>query len=165
MADDVATPRLSAAELVDTVRALADVMARGGIIEVDVALGDAAIRLRGDGRPAAIPANDSVLGFAAGNGTASDEPDLVITAPMIGTYYSAPTPNDPPFVAVGDRVDVGQTVGIIEAMKIMNEIAADRAGLVTAVHVANGEAVEYGSPIVSIDPTRAGGVTVVGTGS
>ena len=156
MADDVASPRLSAAELVDTVRALADVMARGGITEVDVALGDATIRLRGDGRTATLLANDPDFGLAANNGAASGEPDLVITAPMIGTYYNAPTPNDPPFVSVGDRVDVGQTVGIIEAMKIMNEIAATHAGTVKAILVANAQAVEYGSPLLRLAPPVEG---------
>jgi len=68
-------------------------------------------------------------------------------------------------VRVGDHVEVGQTVGIIAAMKIMNEITADRAGLVIAVLAENGQAVEYGSPIVRLDPTRGGTVTVVTNGS
>ena len=155
MTDDVASPRLTAAELVDTVRALADVMSRGGITELDVSLGDAAIRLRGDGRPTAVVAVDPALGLAAANGNAPDESDLVITAPMIGTFYSGPSPNDPPFVNVGDRVDVGQTVGIIEAMKIMNEIATDRAGTIVEVIAANAQPVEYGSPLVKLQPDAA----------
>ena len=75
-----------------------------------------------------------------------------MTAPMIGTYYASPSPGDPPFVQVGDAVEVGQTIGIIEAMKIMNEIAADRNGVVAEVLVANSQAVEYGSPLIRIVP-------------
>jgi len=75
----------------------------------------------------------------------------VVTAPMIGTYYEASAPGEPAFVQVGDRVEEGQTVGIIEAMKIMNEIAADRAGLVAEILVKNGQTVEYGTPLIKLD--------------
>jgi acetyl-CoA carboxylase biotin carboxyl carrier protein len=75
----------------------------------------------------------------------------VIPAPMIGTFYEASAPGEPPFVRVGDRVEEGQTVGIIEAMKIMNEIASDRAGTVAAILVNNGQTVEYGTPLITLD--------------
>ncbi len=74
----------------------------------------------------------------------------VITAPMVGTYYHATSPADPPLVQVGDRVEIGQLIGIIEAMKIMNEITADRAGTVAEVIAANATAVEYGSPLIRL---------------
>jgi acetyl-CoA carboxylase biotin carboxyl carrier protein len=85
-------------------------------------------------------------------------PDVVeghiVTSPMIGTYYSAPTPGEAPFVHVGDDVDVGQVVGIVEAMKIMNEIISDRAGVVFEVLVENAQPVEYGSPLIRLgEPT------------
>jgi len=76
----------------------------------------------------------------------------VVAAPMIGTFYASPSPGDPPFVEVGDSVEVGQTIGIIEAMKIMNEITSDRAGVVAEVLARNAEAVEYGSPLIRIVP-------------
>jgi acetyl-CoA carboxylase biotin carboxyl carrier protein len=76
----------------------------------------------------------------------------VITAPMVGTYYHATSPADPPLVQVGDRVEVGQLVGIIEAMKIMNEITADRGGTVIEVIAGNATAVEYGSPLIRLGP-------------
>jgi acetyl-CoA carboxylase biotin carboxyl carrier protein len=74
----------------------------------------------------------------------------VVSAPMIGTFYASPSPGEPPFVSVGDSVEVGQVIGIIEAMKIMNEITADRAGTVSEVFVSNSQPVEYGSPLIRI---------------
>jgi len=71
---------------------------------------------------------------------------------MIGTFYTSATPGAPPFVTEGDEVYVGQTIGIIEAMKIMNEIAAEGTGLVEAVLVGNGQPVEYGSPLMRLKP-------------
>jgi acetyl-CoA carboxylase biotin carboxyl carrier protein len=74
----------------------------------------------------------------------------IITAPMIGTFYRSSAPGEPAFVEIGDRVEEGQTIGIIEAMKIMNEIAADQAGIVEALLAENGQTVEYGSPLVRL---------------
>jgi acetyl-CoA carboxylase biotin carboxyl carrier protein len=71
---------------------------------------------------------------------------------MVGTFYHSASPSDPPLVQVGDRVEVGQLIGIIEAMKIMNEITADRAGTVLDVLVPNATAVEYGSPLIRLGP-------------
>ena len=79
----------------------------------------------------------------------------VIRAPMIGTFYTAPAPNEPPFVQPGDVVEEGQTIGIIEAMKIMNEIAADRAGTVVELLAQNAQTVEYGSPLIRLAPSTA----------
>ena len=74
------------------------------------------------------------------------------TAPMVGTFYQAPSPGAKPFVAVGDRVQPGDTVCIIEAMKILNQIEADRAGTVRDVLVDDGQPVEFGQPLFLIDP-------------
>ena len=73
---------------------------------------------------------------------------------MIGTFYASPTPGAPSFVHVGDRVEVGQTIGIIEAMKIMNEIAADRSGVVAAILADNGQPVEFGSALITMSLGR-----------
>ncbi|HUG17233.1 MAG TPA: biotin/lipoyl-containing protein [Thermomicrobiales bacterium] len=71
---------------------------------------------------------------------------------MIGTFYSSPAPGEPPFVVAGDHIEEGQTIGIIEAMKIMNEIASDRAGTVVELVATNAQPVEFGSPLVRLDP-------------
>ncbi len=75
-----------------------------------------------------------------------------ITSPMVGTFYRAPDPTSPPFVEVGDVVKKGQTLGIIEAMKLMNEIESDIDGLIREIHVENGKPVEYGQRLFSIQP-------------
>lgn len=75
-----------------------------------------------------------------------------ITSPMVGTFYRAPDPTSPPFVEVGDVVKKGQTLCIIEAMKLMNEIESDIDGLVREIHVENGKPVEYGQRLFSIQP-------------
>ena len=82
---------------------------------------------------------------------AASRGDLVeIKAPMVGTFYRAPSPEAPSFVEVGQTVRVGDVLCIVEAMKMMNQIEADRAGTVTAIHVENGEAVEFDQPLISI---------------
>lgn len=76
-----------------------------------------------------------------------------VISPMVGTFYRAPTPSEPPFVEIGDRIYVGQTVCIIEAMKLMNEIEAEVSGQIIEVLVQNGEPVEYGQPLMRINPS------------
>ena len=80
---------------------------------------------------------------------AEDKTDY-ITAPLVGTYYSSPKPDDPPFIKKGDKVDIGQTICIIEAMKIFNEIDAEVSGVVDEILVEDGAPVEYGQEIISI---------------
>jgi acetyl-CoA carboxylase biotin carboxyl carrier protein len=77
---------------------------------------------------------------------------LDINSPMVGTFYRSPAPNEAPFVEVGDRVRKGQTVCIIEAMKLMNEIEAEISGEVVEVLLDNGEPVEYGQTLIRINP-------------
>jgi acetyl-CoA carboxylase biotin carboxyl carrier protein len=75
-----------------------------------------------------------------------------VSSPMVGTFYRAPAPGEAPFVEVGDRVRQGQAVCIIEAMKLMNEIEAEISGQVMEILVQNGEPVEYGQPLMRINP-------------
>lgn len=84
---------------------------------------------------------------------AADVSGEELLSPMPGTFYSSPTPDDPPFVSEGDTVKKGQTLCIIEAMKIMNEIEAEFDGKVTLIKVKNGEPVEYNQPLFLIDPS------------
>ncbi|MBF2026110.1 MAG: acetyl-CoA carboxylase biotin carboxyl carrier protein [Oscillatoriales cyanobacterium C42_A2020_001] len=76
-----------------------------------------------------------------------------ILSPMVGTFYRAPAPDEPPFVDVGERVRVGQTVCIIEAMKLMNEIEAEVGGEIIEILVQNGEPVEYNQPLMRVVPS------------
>jgi len=75
-------------------------------------------------------------------------------SPIVGTFYAAPAPNAPPFVKVGDTVQVGQVLCIIEAMKLMNELEAEVAGEVVRVYVENGQPVEYGQSLFAIEPSH-----------
>ena len=79
---------------------------------------------------------------------------LTIEAPMVGTFYRAPKPDAPPFVAEGDMVKEGQVVCIVEAMKLMNEIESKVAGRIAKIVVENGQPVEFGQPLFVVDPLR-----------
>ncbi|MFM2380462.1 MAG: hypothetical protein RLZZ143_3045 [Cyanobacteriota bacterium] len=83
---------------------------------------------------------------------AIDKKWLAITSPMVGTFYRAPAPDEPSFVEKNDRIRVGQTVCIIEAMKLMNEIEAEVAGQIVEIAVANGEPVEFGQTLMWVNP-------------
>lgn len=94
--------------------------------------------------PAATP-------VAAATAAAPETPaGQSIKSPMVGTYYSSPAPDSDPYVTVGSKVEVGQVVCIVEAMKLMNEIKSEIAGTVTQIHSKNGEPVEFGQPLFSI---------------
>lgn len=76
-----------------------------------------------------------------------------ITSPMVGTFYAAPAPDEDPFVSVGDRISKGDTVCIIEAMKLMNEIEGEVSGQIMEISVQNGEPVEFGQVLMRVDPS------------
>ncbi len=88
---------------------------------------------------------------AAEQKTESAHKGTPITAPMVGTFYSAPSPDDAPFVKVGDNVSIGQVVCIIEAMKLMNEIEADVSGKITEICVKNGDSIEFGQVLMYVE--------------
>lgn len=77
---------------------------------------------------------------------------LEITSPMVGTFYRSPAPDEAPFVEIGERVRKGQTVCIIEAMKLMNELESEVSGVIVEVLVQNGEPVEFGQPLMRVNP-------------
>ncbi|WP_446215472.1 acetyl-CoA carboxylase biotin carboxyl carrier protein [Micromonospora sp. IBHARD004] len=86
-------------------------------------------------------------------GPPSPEPGrLAVRAPVVGTFYRAPEPGAAPFVAVGDLIRPGQVIGIVEAMKLMNEVTADQAGRVVEVLVDDGQPVEYDQPLIVLEP-------------
>ena len=84
----------------------------------------------------------------------ADQPSTVgqsLTSPMVGTYYSSPSPTAKPFVTIGQHVKQGDTIGIVEAMKIMNQIEAEQSGTVLQILVKDGEAVEFGQPLIIVE--------------
>jgi acetyl-CoA carboxylase biotin carboxyl carrier protein len=89
---------------------------------------------------------------------APEEPAVAyVRAPMVGTFYHAPTPDTPPFVKVGDVVEAGQQVGIVEAMKLMNAVEAERSGRVVDVLVGNAAAVEFDQRLIAVAPLDPAG--------
>ncbi len=106
--------------------------------------------------PQANPASNTNLDINSSSGQMQDdapalEPEGVIArSPMVGTFYRAPNPESPNFVQVGDRVTVGQTLCIIEAMKLLNEIEAETAGVIKQILCENGQGVEYDQPLFVI---------------
>ena len=100
--------------------------------------------------PAAAPAPSEAPAAEAAAPAAAPVADNAVLSPMVGTFYRSPSPEAPSFIEVGQTVRVGDVLCIVEAMKMMNQIEADRAGTVTAIHVENGEAVEFDQPLISI---------------
>ena len=103
----------------------------------------------------AMPESTSVVNLighdpAHGEGISLAEGEELIVAPMVGTFYSAPAPTEPAYVAEGDEVEPGQIVGIIEAMKMMNQIESEVAGKVVRILVENAQPVEYGQPLIVV---------------
>ena len=78
----------------------------------------------------------------------------MISSPLVGTFYASPDPEAPPFVSVGDKVKAGQVIGIIEAMKLMNEVEAEFDGKIEKILVENEQVIEYGQPLFMVKPER-----------
>jgi acetyl-CoA carboxylase biotin carboxyl carrier protein len=136
--------------LIGHVRELIGLMSKGGISELDLSTGDVSIRLRGQSATVHTVVSQASHQVELTAAKPEEPAGHLISAPMIGTFYSSPAPGEAPYVQIGDEVEVGQVIGIIEAMKIMNEIIADRPGVVVDVLARNAEAVEYGSPLIRV---------------
>ena len=143
---------------------LIDLVEESGIAEIEVTEGEEKVRItRSLAVPqpvyaaapavAAAPAPAAAAPAAASGAPAAPERDLskAQTSPMVGTFYRAPGPNAPVFVEVGQSVNAGDTLCIIEAMKLMNEIEAERSGVVKEILVENGQPVEFGEPLFIIE--------------
>ncbi len=127
---------------------LADLLDRTGLSEIEVAEGDSRVRIV---RPATAPAVMAAAAPApetAVRATKDSPSEGAVLSPMVGTAYLAPEPGAAPFVAVGASVREGQTLLIVEAMKVMNPIRAPRAGTVVEVLVTNAAPVEFGEPLL-----------------
>lgn len=84
----------------------------------------------------------------------AEEDGVFVTSPIVGTFYRSPSPDDPPYVEVGDEVSEGDTVCIVEAMKVMNEVKADAGGEVLEIHADDGDPVEYGQKLLKLAPEK-----------
>lgn len=146
------------------VRRLIAMMKRHDLAEVDLRHGDQQVRIRrGPEGGAFVMPSAALPAISAGSGAVgatpaaaappvSDARMLVVKSPMVGTFYRASGPDAAPFVKVGDRIGPDQTVCIVEAMKVFNEIPSGVSGQVVAILVENGAAVEFGQPLVKVDP-------------
>jgi acetyl-CoA carboxylase biotin carboxyl carrier protein len=145
------------------IRRLVELMKEHDLNEMDLEQGEQRIRLRRSGSgqvvantapvaAAAEPAPAAAATPAAAAKPAADDGNTVlIKSPMVGTFYSAPSPDAVAYVKVGDHVGPDTTICIVEAMKVFNEIPAETSGKIVAILVENGDPVEYGQPLFKVD--------------
>jgi acetyl-CoA carboxylase biotin carboxyl carrier protein len=148
------------------VKKLIELLDESGIAEIEITEGEESVRISryAQGVPVAAaaapvaapaPAPAAVAAPAAPVADAAPAPieddGYLVTAPMVGSFYAASSPGAAPYVQVGDRVNEGDTLCIIEAMKMMNQIVADVSGVIKSIRVQNGEPVEYGQTLFVID--------------
>ena len=130
-----------------TLDALSKLLDKYHLSELTYQTGDQKITLKKEAPAVSAPAPHDAPPIRAPHLEASG---TTIDAPTVGVFYTAKSPQDPPFVSVGDTVKVGQVVGVIEAMKAFTDVVADVEGTVAAVLVNNEEGVEYGQPLIQI---------------
>ena len=144
------------------VKKLMELLEQSGMAEIEIKEGEESVKISRFGNaplmtPAVYPQPAPAIVTPSNVKTttmAADKDSVVsgnlISSPMVGTYYSAPSPSAKPFVTVGQDVNKGDTVAIIEAMKIMNQIETDHSGTVVEILVKDGEAVEFGQALIAI---------------
>lgn len=150
------------------IKKLIELLEESGIAEIEIKEGEEAVRISRMppiGAPAHMPtymapppAPAMTPSQAAAAVAVAEVPapkprpsEHVVTAPMVGTFYASPTPGSKAFVEIGDEVKVGQTLCIIEAMKMMNQIESDKAGRITSIMAQNGDPVEFGQPLFVVE--------------
>lgn len=152
------------------IKKLIELLEESGIAEIEIKEGEEAVRISRMTAPAAAqPLTQLVHTAAPAAGVAPRVPELqaaalaeagagkpkpnehVITAPMVGTFYAAPSPGAKPFVEIGDEIKAGQVLCVIEAMKMMNQIEADKDGRIASIMARNGDPVEFGQPLFVIE--------------
>ncbi len=143
------------------VKKLIELLEESDIAEIEIHEGEESVRISRHSSipayapPAAMPAAAQVVETSSVEPkTTSTETEISghkIKSPMVGTFYEAPTPGSKPFVSEGQQVSMGDTLCIIEAMKILNQIESDKSGTVKKILVENGQAVEYNQPLFVID--------------
>ena len=145
------------------VKKLIELLEASSVDEIEIKEGEESVRIsRNTAAPiamaaAAAPAVPAIPAPAApapapiaAPAAPSVDTDNAVKSPMVGTFYRSPSPEAPSFVEVGQSVRAGDVLCIVEAMKMMNQIEADRAGTVTAIHAENGEPVEFDQPLITI---------------
>ena len=149
------------------VKKLIELLDESGIAEIEITEGEESVRISryspnaplvaAAPAPVAVAAPATTPAAPAGAEAAAEPEDegYLVGAPMVGTFYAASSPGAAPYVQVGDRVNEGDTLCIIEAMKMMNQIEADVSGVVKSIRVQNGEPVEYGQTLIVIDQRQA----------
>ena len=161
---------------IDEIRQLINLAAESGIAELEVQRGDDRVRIRRSGftspqeivltppayAPMAVssgpaasapsPVAASIPAVESPKEKHSDPNVILVKSPIVGTFYEGPSPGSPAFVSVGDRVQPGKVLCIIESMKLMNEIEAETAGIIESKLVLNGQPVEYGEALFAVRP-------------
>ncbi|MEW6647954.1 MAG: acetyl-CoA carboxylase biotin carboxyl carrier protein [Pseudomonadota bacterium] len=145
------------------VKKLIELLEESGVAEIEIHEGEESVRISRYSQnaapavaiaaPAAAPVAAAPAAPAAAS-TAEKKEEIsghAVTSPIVGAFYRSPSPQAKAFVEVGSRVNVGDTLCIIEAMKIMNQIEADKAGVIKAILVENGQPVEFGQPLFIIE--------------
>jgi acetyl-CoA carboxylase biotin carboxyl carrier protein len=152
------------------VKKLIELLDDSGIAEIEITEGEESVRISryASGAPVAAapvvthapapvapaapaPSPAAPVAEAKAPAETPDEEGFAVTAPMVGTFYAASSPGAAPYVQVGDRVNEGDTLCIIEAMKMMNQIESDASGVIKSIRVQNGEPIEYGQVLFVID--------------
>ncbi len=140
----------------DDVRWLAAMLEEEGLAEIEVAQGDVRIRVRAREMMQAVPAGPiavTAAGAAPAHApTAAVPTGIPLPAPMAGIFYRQPSPDADPFVEEGDRIEAGHVVGLIEVMKLFNEITAPIAGVITTIEIESEDRVEADQPLMYIQP-------------
>jgi acetyl-CoA carboxylase biotin carboxyl carrier protein len=137
------------------IKKLIELVEESGIAELEISEGEESVRISRSG-PAPVAAAP-IQYAAAAPAAAAEAPEASVPAghqvlsPMVGTFYRSPSPDAKSFVEVGQRVNAGDTLCIVEAMKMMNQIEADKSGVVTAILVEDGQPVEFDQPLVVIE--------------
>ena len=146
------------------VKKLIELLDESGIAEIEITEGEESVRISRYAQsqvaapvaaaPAPVPAASPAAAAPAPSAApvvAAEETGYEVTSPMVGTYYAASSPGAAPYVQVGDRVSEGDTLCIIEAMKMMNQIESDVSGVIKSIRLQNGEPVEFGQTLFVID--------------
>jgi acetyl-CoA carboxylase biotin carboxyl carrier protein len=137
----------------DDIKELIQIVLSTGISELEVQRGENRVRIRAHGSHSEVTVTGSLSGSQTPAPPPAISPDTVLVkSPIVGTFYESASPGTPPFVKVGDAVEPGQVLCIIESMKLMNEIESEIAGTVVSRLMENGRPVEYGEALFAIRP-------------